>query len=150
MFQQNQSYIKVDRVCVFSEQCLHQISEHSLPINKISIENFKLLYFIEEYPATAYFFLFSLFIEAINSWVLSIDERVEFIEISAHYLSFYQKILNLSTNRFPQKCKKNATCCMFNASLIEDFLTTLVTLDSFINSFQGEQIHSDIILACTG
>ena len=130
---------------VFSDQSLTKMKD-DLPLRLFSFKNFMLLYENMEWennPA-AFFLPCSLLIEAINSKILTIDERVDFLEIVFHYLKFYKQLLETVPNnqRYPQKCKNtgNIKCyaTFFDNSFIDDVLSTIISIDSFINSFVGE------------
>ena len=109
-----------------------------LPIKLFSLSNFILLFeaFEDEGPAS-YFLPFTLLIEALDSDTLTIDERIDFFEISFYYLLFYKKILSKIPieERYPQSCSKQQKCSMFSFSLIDDILTTILTINSILNQY---------------
>ena len=109
------------------------------PLKLFDITKFSLLYFTEQLDLAAYFLPFSLLITALDSPVITIDERVDFLEISAFYLQLYRKIIEKIplNERGLQKSKNSKQCLMFDNNLIDDYLATIITIDSIINRYNG-------------
>ena len=112
----------------------------SLPIKLFNLENFYLLYQLQNNDLTAYFFPFTMMLAALDIPFINIDERVDFLEIAFHFLYFYEILLERvpTTSRSPQICTKGQKCSMFTKKIIHDIMSTIISLDSIINNYSGD------------
>lgn len=107
-----------------------------LPIRLFTTENFITLDYAEMYTECAYFLPFTLLLTSLSSKDISIDERIDFLEISANYLQMYNGIY-ASTNIKERGLQTGKSeCTLFNQVIINDLLTTLLTINSFLNNFK--------------
>ena len=81
-----------------------------LPIQLFTLENFDSLSYAEQYTATAFFPYFVLVYETISAKDLSIDERVDFLEIVTYYCNFYKKLYEDSSKKTEQIKKEKKMC----------------------------------------
>ena len=111
--------------------------QDSLPLKLFTIENLLVLEEKRCYDAFAYFLPFSLLIYAITGKNLDINDRVDLLEITAHYLSSFKTIYDNTDakNRGMQQGKKK--CVLFNNKLVNNLLTTIISINTRLNLFKG-------------
>ena len=111
--------------------------QDSLPLKLFSLQNLNLLLQTELFSHAAYFLPFCLMNTALSSDALSIDERVDYLEISFHYMALYKELVsNAPKNKIaPQKGSK--TVLLFDLNLINDYLVTILTINTVINTLAG-------------
>lgn len=121
---------------VFDDSTLTKMHDH-LPLQLFTLENLDILLYAEQYSAASYFFPFVMLNEAISAKDLSINERVDFLEITVKYCNYYKELYKKipKKERANQKGKKK--CVLFDPDLIDDLMTTAITINSIINNIAG-------------
>lgn len=106
----------------------------SLPIRLFTIESLEVLLYAELYAEASYFLPFVLLNEALSSQNLTVDERVDFLEIITFYCKYY-KMLYEKTSKSDRAnlIGKNKTV-LFDLNLIDDLLTTTLSINTVLNS----------------
>ena len=108
-----------------------------LPLRLFDIEIFNILEYAQIYNACAYFIPFTLMIEALSGKDLQIEDRVDYLEIIFYYCHFYKIIFDKfdEKQRAIQKGSKN--CVLFDMRLINDIQTTVLSINTIIQNFDG-------------
>ena len=106
----------------------------SLPIRLFTIESLEVLLYAELYAEASYFLPFVLLNEALSTQNLTVDERVDFLEIITFYCKYY-KMLYEKTSKSDRAnlIGKNKTV-LFDLNLIDDLLTTSLSINTVLNS----------------
>ena len=109
----------------------------SLPLKLFTIKNFLALEKNSIYNACAYFLPFTLLIESITAKDIDIDTRVDLLEVAAHYLVLYKEVFD-STPEYMRGAQQGShECVLFGTRIINDLLTTIISINSVINNFEG-------------
>lgn len=108
-----------------------------LPIKLFSIKNFDNLLYSELYKESAYFLPFVLLIEAVSDENLTIDERVDFIEIMCFYCQYFKQMYNQLKKGEEAYQIGSAKCILFDMNLIDDLISTGLVINSILNNFYG-------------
>ena len=111
----------------------------SLPLQLFQIQNLYLLYqkhdeFKQEF---SYFFPYSIYQAALELDSLTIDERIDYIEIAGYYLKIYQKYLSDKKSDKPAQNKKQQAV-LFDNVLINDTLASILTINSILQKYVGK------------
>lgn len=122
--------------CIFNDARITKMQD-SLPLKLFSIENYLLLESKGNYTACAYFLPYTLLIASITTKDIDVDVRVDLLEIVAHYLVMYKEIFDATdeSKRGMQQGKKN--CVFFGNQIISDLLTTILSINTCLNTFSG-------------
>ncbi|KAK8883713.1 hypothetical protein M9Y10_042811 [Tritrichomonas musculus] len=106
----------------------------SLPIRLFTIESLEVLLYAELYAEASYFLPFVLLNEVLSTQNLTVDERVDFLEIITFYCKYY-KMLYEKTSKSDRAnlIGKNKTV-LFDLNLIDDLLTTTLSINTVLNS----------------
>lgn len=107
----------------------------TLPLKLFDLSVFQILEYSELYTECAYFFPFTMIIESLTSETLSINERVDLLEITIYFCKFYKMIIEKVKNHSKQKGK--GKCVLFDLRLINDIESTALTINSIINNEAG-------------
>lgn len=107
-----------------------------LPLKLFDLKVFKLLEELENYPLCSYFIPYTLLILSLSNDSLSMDDRVDFIEIISYYMDFYMKMTEKVENLSPQKSNQSRII-MFDNQMIDDVISTCVSINSFLALFSG-------------
>ena len=80
---------------------------------------------------------FTLLAEALSGENLTLDERIDFIEIMCFYCSYF-KTMYEKTKRGEAACQTGSSkCILFDMNLIDDLISTGLVINSVINSCYG-------------
>ena len=106
------------------------------PLRLFDVDKMNLLYSLGYIKEVAYFIPFTLLKTALSESI-SVDTRVDLLEIIAYYLDFYDEMFkNTPMNeRANQKGKGKAV--LFDNRIIEDLKATCITINSIINAVDG-------------
>ena len=112
--------------------------QDSLPLKLFTLENLHLLHNVGLLQHASYFLPFTILNAVLTCKNMLINDRVEMIEICIHYLNIFKKFVSSSNSKFkaPQKSNKTAVI-LFDNGLINDLLSTLITLNTIINTKTG-------------
>lgn len=112
--------------------------QDSFPLKLFTLKNLKLMHNIGLFQHTAYFLPFVLLNTVLTYEKLLINERVDLIEISINYLNIYKNIVSSSNSKLkaPQKSNKTSVL-LFDTALMDDLITTLLTLNTIICTQTG-------------
>ena len=111
----------------------------SLPLELFKIENLGILLnnFQKYKNEISYFLPFCLLNAALQIEHLTVDERIDYLQITAHYLKEYKQFLkNVDIKRKASQSKN--PCLLFDNKLIDDMLSTILTINYVIQTFVGE------------
>ena len=111
--------------------------QDSLPLKLFNLESFLVLEEKRNFIASAYFLPFTLLTTAITAKNIDINARVDLLEITAHYLQIFKIVFDNTdeAKRGMQQGKSN--CVLFNNRLIDDLLTTVLSINTCLNTFSG-------------
>ena len=117
---------------IFDNSQLTKMHDH-LPIQLFTIESLEVLMYAELYAEASYFLPFVLLNEALSTKNLTVDERVDFLEIITFYCKYY-KMLYEKTSKTDRAnlIGKNKTV-LFDLNLIDDLMTTTLSINTVLN-----------------
>lgn len=107
-----------------------------LPLKLFDIKVFQLLEEMGIYSTSSYYLPYTLLILSISNENITIDDRVDFLEIISYYMNFYKQLTKSVKNVCPQK-SNNSCIIMFDNQMIDDLISTCVSINSFIELFSG-------------
>ena len=109
-----------------------------LPLKLFDISRFKLLYDINYTRHCAYFLPFSFLATALDNPYISIDDRVDLLEIAEYFLIEYQKLMKTNTDPKTRPAQKgNKSCFLFDNKLIDDLVVTIMSIKTIIQNHEG-------------
>ena len=111
-----------------------------LPLKLFDVNNFVLLESIDEKELCAYSLPFMLLKTALQNTKVTINDRIDFLEIIIYYMQFYIEAFTKTkqNNRCLTKAKNPTEVTIFDLQLCKDVISTCLSINSILHRQIGE------------
>ena len=111
--------------------------QDSLPLQLFSLQSFLTVEYSEMFSECAFMLPFTLLITALTAKDITLDERADLLEILIHYMNFYKEESENTSKEIRGVYKGKENSVLFDTNLINDIISTAISINSVINGFQG-------------
>ena len=121
---------------VFDNSKLTKMQD-SYPLRLFDIANLDLLNDLSAFKEVSYMLPFALLKASLSEKHISIDTRVDFLEIIIWYLQFFKEILEKAPGESKAKLQGKGCVVLFDTRITNDIIVTCAVLNSIINAVKG-------------